>query len=87
MVIKDVGNYRVKTVSNAEMDELKTIMSIGCDLADPERVKRYFHSWTLKHGNGQTLKYFFPKERYFVSRLGEENYMVAMLQYIGYIKC
>lgn len=87
MVIKEVNNYKLKTVSNAEMNELTSMIETGIEKADPERIKVYFHSWVLKHGDGQTLIYYFPKERYFVNRNGEENYIVALLQYIGYLKC
>lgn len=87
MVIKQVGNYKVKTVSNAEMIQLSEMLEKGCENADPEKVEHYFHEWTLKHPNGQTLRYFFPRERFFVERLGEGNYIVALLQYIGYLKC
>lgn len=87
MVIKDIDHYKLKTVSNAEMNELTTMMQGGLENAAPDRVKIYFHSWTLKHPDGRTLIYFFPRERYFVSRAGESDYIIALLQYIGYLKC
>lgn len=87
MVTKTVGNYTLKTVSNAEMNELSSLILNGCENADPKLVERYFHSWKLKSYTGKISIYYFPKERYFVSRLGEENYAVAMLRYSGFLKC
>ena len=87
MVVKDVGNYKLKTVSNAEMNELSSLIEKGLENGKEDRVRHFFHSLILKYPDGRTLVFYFPRERYFVSRLGEENYLTAFLQYIGYLKC
>ena len=87
MVKQKVGNYNLKTATKVEMLELQTMIDEGCENHRQDRVDRYFHSFALKYPNGQTLQYYFPRERFFIDRLGETNYVIALLQYIGTLKC
>ena len=75
MTTKVIRNYELKAQSKTELDKIEKLME------SEEYYKKdfleYFHVW-VQEGVGV---FYFPKEKYFVSRSGISNYAIALLQY------
>lgn len=71
---KQIYCYRLKG-SEKELNEMKEI--INNDGFDMKNCSKYFYTWVIE-GLG---RFMFPKEKYFVSRDGESNYIIALMKY------
>ena len=71
---RTVGRF-VLQGGRRQLDEMSELLNSECYKS--KKFKKYFYVWV----HYDTGVYFFPKEKYFVSRDGETNYAVALLQY------
>lgn len=80
MTTKQIRNYEIKAQSKTELDKIEQLMEK--EEYYREEFQNYFHVW-VQQGIGV---FYFPKEKYFVSRNGIANYAIALLQYGGNVR-
>lgn len=71
---RTIGRFVLQGGKN-QLNEMSELLDF--EFYESEKFKKYFYVW-VHCGTGI---YFFPREKYFVSRDGETNYVVALLQY------
>ena len=77
MTTKIMGDYEIKGTEKQVNEIYHMYMFESLNRRTFKMYKKYFNIW-VHNGTGI---YAFPKEKYFVSRKGETNYAVALLQY------
>lgn len=80
MTSKLIRNYEIKAQSKTELDHIEELMSK--EEYYKEEFQKYFHVWVQE----SVGVFYFPKEKYFVSRNGIANYAIALLQYGGNVR-